>query len=102
MLKTSRQRLFTSFAAIALMALTRYGHFGSALSLPDASLAVFFLAGFYLPAWMLPVLLIEAVGIDYLATTVGGVSACAAGAGGCTPQAGRCLKQRPPATARRC
>lgn len=41
----------------ALMALTRYGHFGSAVSLPDASLAVFFLAGFYLPAWVFPALL---------------------------------------------
>lgn len=61
-------------ALAALMALTRYGHFGSAVSLPDATLAVFFLAGFYLPAWVFPALLIEAAGIDFLATTVGGVS----------------------------
>ncbi len=32
---------------IALMALTRFHHFGDALHLPDASLAVFFFAGFY-------------------------------------------------------
>lgn len=57
-----------------LIALTRFGHFGSAVSLPDASLAVFFLAGFYLPALAFPALLLEAATIDYLATTVGGVS----------------------------
>jgi len=32
---------------IALMVLTRFHHFGDVLHLPDASLAVFFFAGFY-------------------------------------------------------
>ena len=32
------------------MAATRFRHFGSAIHLPDASLAIFFLAGFYLRA----------------------------------------------------
>lgn len=58
-----------------LMATTRLHHFGSALNLPDASLAVFFLAGFYLPsAGYFPALLVEAALIDYLAINVGGVS----------------------------
>ncbi|NLO80842.1 MAG: hypothetical protein GX093_11195 [Xanthomonadaceae bacterium] len=62
------------FALAALMALTRSGHFSSAMGLPDASLAAFMLAGCCLPAWGFPLLLIEAAGIDLLATTVGGVS----------------------------
>jgi hypothetical protein len=35
-------------ALAALMAATRFHHFGSALHLPDASLAIFFLGGLYL------------------------------------------------------
>ena len=59
----------------ALMAATRYFHFGSALYLPDASLAVFFLAGFALSrAAYFPALLLEAGAIDYLAIAIGGVS----------------------------
>lgn len=69
------------FAGLALlMAATRYNHFGSAVSLPDASLAVFFLAGFFL-AWRtwpallgFVVLLLEAGGMDYYATATQGVS----------------------------
>jgi hypothetical protein len=58
------------------MAATRYRPFGSALHLPDASLAVFFLAGFYLrPVLAFAGLLTAAALIDYLAITVGGVSA---------------------------
>ena len=55
------------------MAATRAYHFGTALHLPDASLAVFLLAGFYLPRWVFPVLLIEAGLVDYLAINYGGV-----------------------------
>ncbi|MBK9161710.1 MAG: hypothetical protein IPM27_09120 [Nitrosomonadales bacterium] len=63
------------FAALAvLMAATRDHHFGSMLHLPDASLAIFLLAGFYLPRWAFPVLLIEAGAADYLAINFGGVS----------------------------
>lgn len=60
-------------ALIALMAATRMDHFGTALHLPDASLAVFLLAGFYLPRWAFPVLLIEAGLVDYVAINFGGV-----------------------------
>ncbi|MBK8338339.1 MAG: hypothetical protein IPL03_17990 [Sterolibacteriaceae bacterium] len=56
-----------------MMAATRYHHFGSALHLPDASLAVFFAAGFYLrQRWPLALLLGEAALIDYLATGASG------------------------------
>jgi hypothetical protein len=58
---------------VGLMAATRADHFGTALHLPDASLAVFLLAGFYLPRWVFPVLLIEAGLVDYLALNYGGV-----------------------------
>ena len=56
---------------MALMALTRFHHFGDAFSLPDASLAVFFLAGlsFARRWWLLGALLIEAAVIDYVAIT---------------------------------
>ncbi|HQS59116.1 MAG: hypothetical protein B7Y56_06780 [Gallionellales bacterium 35-53-114] len=68
-------------AALALlMAATRYNHFGSSISLPDASLAVFLLAGLLMarstwPALLVFVfLLLEAGGIDYYAINVAGVS----------------------------
>ena len=68
-------------ALVLLMAATRfYSHYGSAVSLPDASLAVFFLAGFYLArlAWPAIVafvlLLLVAGGIDYYAIAFRGVS----------------------------
>lgn len=68
-------RLAIAAGLIALMAATRFHHFGSATYLPDASLTVFFLAGFYIrSAWFLPLLLVEAAAIDFLAVTVGGVS----------------------------
>lgn len=68
-------------ALVLLMAATRfYSHFGSSVSLPDASLAVFFLAGFYLARLTLPaaaafvLLLLEAGGVDYYAIVFRGVS----------------------------
>jgi hypothetical protein len=62
---------------ITLMALTRINHFGDALSLPDASLAVFFLAGlgFARRWWLLGLLLLEAAVIDYVVITQFNVSA---------------------------
>lgn len=58
-----------------LMLLTRLDHFGSSLQLPDASLAVFFAAGFYLARWTSFVgLALLAAGIDYVAITQMGVS----------------------------
>lgn len=73
-------QLWILTALALLMAATRYNHFGSSVSLPDASLAVFLLAGFFLarlswPALLIFVLLLlEAGGIDYYAINVAGVS----------------------------
>lgn len=59
----------------ALMAATRMHHFGSSLHLPDASLAVFLLAGFLVASPLLfGALLIEAAALDYVAITHMGVS----------------------------
>jgi hypothetical protein len=59
----------------ALMALTRVHHFGDAFSLPDASLAVFFLAGMGISSfWFLGFLLFQAGVIDYIAITQFNVS----------------------------
>ena len=62
-------------ALMLLMAATRSDHFGSAFSLPDASLAVFFLAGLWLGGrYLFLALLLEAGLIDYVAITHFGVS----------------------------
>ncbi len=57
-----------------LMAATRMHHFGSALHFPDASLAVFLLAGVLLtsPLWFV-ILLAEAAALDYVAIAQLGV-----------------------------
>ncbi|MGZ8163860.1 MAG: hypothetical protein ACXWTK_08960 [Methylobacter sp.] len=52
---------------IALMVLTRFHHFGDVLHLPDASLAVFFFAGFYRKKSFFVFLLAMAALIDYIA-----------------------------------
>ena len=74
-------RTIAIFAAMAaLMAATRFNHFGSAVSLPDASYAVFFLGGLYLArsarlsmaAFI--ALILEAGLIDYYATSIEGIS----------------------------
>lgn len=63
-----------------LMAVTRFHHFGSAISFPDASLAIFFLGGLYMarlaraPVAVFIFLVLEAGLIDYYATSVQGVS----------------------------
>ncbi|WP_347988247.1 hypothetical protein [Methylomonas sp. AM2-LC] len=63
------------FALMLLMAATRFHHFGTAFALPDASLAVFFLAAFWLGGrFFFAALLLEAGVIDYLAITQLGVS----------------------------
>lgn len=62
-------------ALTILMALTRSDHFGSAISLPDASLAVFYLAGIFTGGVMsLGILLAEAALLDYVAITHWNVS----------------------------
>jgi hypothetical protein len=50
---------------IAAMILTRFHHFGDVLHLPDASLAVFFFAGFFRKKSLLGFLLALAALIDY-------------------------------------
>lgn len=69
-----KQWLQTNYISVipltAIMALTRVHHFGDAFSLPDASLAVFFLAGMGIGSfWFLGFLLLEAGIIDYVAIT---------------------------------
>jgi len=66
---------FSAMALMLLMLVTRFHHFGSAIALPDASLAVFFLAGLWVAqARVFVILLVEAALIDYVATTQMGVS----------------------------
>lgn len=61
---------------IALMVLTRFHHFGDVLHLPDASLAVFFFAGFYRKKAFFGFLLALAALIDYIAIKNGTSSWC--------------------------
>lgn len=62
-------------ALMALMAATRFHHFGTPFALPDATLAIFFLAGLWLGGrYLFALLLVEAGLIDYLAISKLGVS----------------------------
>jgi hypothetical protein len=62
-------------ALAALMAATRFQHFGSSQLLPDASVAVFLLGGFYLArARWFALFFAEALVIDQLATSLAGIS----------------------------
>ncbi|BCX81270.1 hypothetical protein MIT9_P0848 [Methylomarinovum caldicuralii] len=65
----------SAVALMGLMAATRFHHFGDFQTLPDASLAVFFLAGLFIsrPTFF-AVLLLEAGLIDFIAIRYGGVS----------------------------
>ena len=66
---------FKLVALMMLMALTRYHSAEASAWLPDASLAVFFLAGLLLTqALMLAAFLLLALAVDYLAITYGGIS----------------------------
>lgn len=67
-------------ALVLLMAATRYNHFGSAMALPDASYAVFFLGGVFLgrargALAVLALLLVEAALVDYYAINFRDMSA---------------------------
>lgn len=65
----------TFLPLVALMGATRVHHFGDAFSLPDASLATFFLAGlFFTQRSLFVALLIEAGLLDYVAISHFGVS----------------------------
>ncbi len=62
-------------ALVALMAITRGVHAMPFNMLPEASWAVFFLAGVFLrPVWVLPALLIEAALLDFAAINFQNVS----------------------------
>jgi hypothetical protein len=77
MLNTTQPRttLAIALTLAALMAATRSHHFATVTHLPDASWAVFFLAGFYLrPLWTFPALLVLAGISDYVAIGQFGVS----------------------------
>ncbi|WAK00784.1 hypothetical protein [Methylobacter sp. YRD-M1] len=65
------QAEYLPISLIALMALTRFHHFGDVLHLPDASLAVFFFAGFYRKKAFFIFLLLLAGLIDYVAISNG-------------------------------
>lgn len=70
-----RSALAIGLTLALLMAATRSHHFAATLHLPDASWAVFFLAGFYLrPLWMFPALIALAGVSDYVAIAGFGVS----------------------------
>ena len=77
-IQTKQLGIFT--ALVLLMFLTRGSHFGSSINLPDATLAIFLIAGFMLPRFTLTALaafiflLLEAGGLDYYAIVYRGVS----------------------------
>lgn len=72
---TSRQQFAVGVILALLMAATRSHHWATLHALPDASWAVFFLAGVYLRSrWVVPGLMMAAALIDYIAITWGGVS----------------------------
>jgi len=72
---TQKKSLTLGALLMLLMAATRMHHFGSALHLPDASLAVFLLAGFLVASPLLfGALLLEAAALDYVAIAHLGVS----------------------------
>ena len=71
--KTASHGLFV--ALVALMLATRFHHFGTALHLPDASMAIFFLGGLYLRRhWQFAVFVALAVVTDWAAISLAGVS----------------------------
>jgi len=74
--KLSRD-LITGIALIALLAVTRIGHFGGIATPPDASLAVFFLLGLWVasPRWLV-IGLLAAAAADALAIAQGASSYC--------------------------
>lgn len=73
---TKRDQLWIGLALGLLMLVTRGQHVAAfAHPLPDASLAIFFLAGLYLrPTWIFGALFAEGLLIDLIAVTWGGVS----------------------------
>jgi hypothetical protein len=79
-MQTQTKQVGLLIALIILMFTTRGSHFGSAFSLPDASLAIFLIAGFMLARFTLTalsafvILLLVAGGMDYYAIAYNEVS----------------------------
>jgi hypothetical protein len=72
---STRSQILIGLALVALMLATRSHHVATLTHLPDASWAVFFLAGLYLrPLWVPAALFMLGFGVDYAAINVGGVS----------------------------
>jgi hypothetical protein len=72
-----KRSVIIALGLTVLMLATRFHHFGSAISLPDASLAVFFVAGFYLRRIGYFVLfLLLAAGADYASISAGTSNYC--------------------------
>lgn len=72
---SNRQAWIVTALLALLMLLTRTGHFGDMLHLPDASMAIFFLGGIYARRHVAFVALVAlAVAIDYVAICYAGVS----------------------------
>lgn len=74
MAKTQTQRIGIFLLLALVMAATRLHHFGA---LPDASWAVFFLAGFWLRGsfrWAFPLLIATAVLVDFFVITNAGLN----------------------------
>jgi hypothetical protein len=75
-IKQGLEAKYLPIPLIALMVLTRFHHFGDLLHLPDASLAVFFFAGFYRKKAFFGFLLALAALIDFVAIENGTSSWC--------------------------
>ncbi len=70
---STRSRIGIFVVLAAVMAATRLNHFGA---IPDASWAVFFIAGFYLRGsarWAFPALIVLAVAVDYVVISGAGL-----------------------------
>lgn len=66
--------ILLSLLSLVLLA-TRFNHFGSSVNPPDATLAVLFLAGWYLGTWESLAVLLVLAGLADAASIAGGVSA---------------------------
>lgn len=83
MMQLSRYAQTTLSLLLALLMLATRGHHDfNPIHLPDASWAIFFLAGLYLrPRWLFAGFFLLAAAMDYVAITWGGVSSfCVTGA----------------------
>lgn len=71
---TPRDTAILCLLSATLLA-TRFNHFGSPVNPPDATLAVFFLAGWYLGSWPSLAILLAFAGLADALSIAGGVSA---------------------------